>query len=220
MNASDVLRNIWEAGIIPVVRAADPDAARLAVDALVAGGTKVVEITMTVPNASAVIRKVADEYRGKIVVGAGTVLTHAQAQSCIDFGAEFLVSPGLSPRVLHCAWNQGKLAIPGALTPTEIIAATDEGAEVVKVFPCGNVGGPKYIKSLRGPFPQIKFIPTGGVNISNAADYIAAGAYALGAGSDLVDGKALREGNSTKISEMTREFLETIQRARQQMKVG
>ena len=214
MTIDEVIRRIEEVGIIPVVRAASVEEATRAVEAICAGGIPVVEITMTVPNAVSVIREVAKQYKDKALVGAGTVVTAEQAESCLRAGAEFLVSPGLSIPALSVARAAGKLAIPGALTPTELMNAHEHGARLVKIFPCGNVGGPKYLRSLKAPFPKAELIPTGGVNASNAADFIAAGAFALGVGADLVDAVALREGNLEKISAAAQELVQAVISAR------
>jgi len=157
---------------------------------------------------------VANAHGSKVLVGAGTVTTTEQAESCIRAGAEFLVSPGLSAPVLSVARASEKLAIPGALTPTELMNAHDHGARLVKIFPCGNVGGPKYLRSLKAPFPKAELIPTGGVNAANAAEFIAAGAFALGVGADLVDAAALREGNLQKISAAAQELVQAVNAAR------
>jgi 2-dehydro-3-deoxyphosphogluconate aldolase / (4S)-4-hydroxy-2-oxoglutarate aldolase len=214
MTIEDVISRIEEVGIIPVVRAASVAEATRAVEAICAGGIPVVEITMTVPNAVSVIREVAQQYGDKVLIGAGTVITAEQAESCLRAGAEFLVSPGLAAPVLSVAQASGKLAIPGALTPTELMNAHVLGARLVKIFPCGNVGGPKYLKSLKAPFPGAMLIPTGGVNAANAADFIAAGAFALGVGADLVDTKALREGNLQKIISAAQELVQAVNSAR------
>jgi 2-dehydro-3-deoxyphosphogluconate aldolase/(4S)-4-hydroxy-2-oxoglutarate aldolase len=214
MTIEDVVRKIGDSGIIPVVRASSADEARRVVDIICSAGIQVIEVTMTVPGATTVIREVARQYAGRVLTGAGTVLTKEQAKQCLDAGAEFLVSPGLSPAVLHAAAAEKKLAIPGALTPTELMSARSEGALVVKLFPCGNVGGPKYLKSLKAPFPDAQLIPTGGVNVSNAAEYIAAGAFALGIGADLVDLAALRQGQTQKILEGARALVEAVRQAR------
>jgi 2-dehydro-3-deoxyphosphogluconate aldolase/(4S)-4-hydroxy-2-oxoglutarate aldolase len=214
MTIDEVVQRIGEVGIIPVVRAASVAEASRAVEAICSGGVPIIEITMTVPDAVEVIRQVVHEYGDKVLTGAGTVLTSVQAKSCIDAGAEFLVSPGLSLPVLCTAQAMGKLAIPGVLTPTELMNAGLNGANVVKVFPCCNVGGPAYLKSLKGPFPNVSLIPTGGVNLSNAAEYIRAGAFALGVGADLVDLAALRAGNLDKIAGTARELLDAVRRAR------
>ena len=214
MNIDDVTRRIGEIGIVPVVRAASVEEATRAVQAICAGGISVVEITMTVPNAVSVIREVVQQYGDKALIGAGTVTTAEQAESCIRAGAEFLVSPGLSLPMLAVARAAEKLAIPGALTPTELMNAHEHGARLVKIFPCGNVGGPKYLRSLKAPFPNASLVPTGGVNATNAADFITAGAFALGVGADLVDAAALREGNLEKISSAARELVQLVASAR------
>ena len=214
MTIDEVIRRIGEIGIVPVVRAANVEDATRAVEAICAGGIPILEITMTIPNATSVISHVVREHGKTTLIGAGTVTTSEQAEQCIRAGAEFLVSPGLSIHVLAVARACAKLAIPGALTPTELMHAQEQGAKLIKIFPCGNVGGPKYLQSLRGPFPHAALIPTGGVNASNAADYIAAGAFALGVGGDLVNAAALRDGNLTKITQAARELVETVRAAR------
>jgi 2-dehydro-3-deoxyphosphogluconate aldolase/(4S)-4-hydroxy-2-oxoglutarate aldolase len=218
MTIEEGIRRIEEIGIVPVVRAATVEEATRAVEAICAGGIPVVEITMTVPNAVSVIREVAQQYRDKVLIGAGTVTTAEQAESCFRAGAEFLVSPGLAASVLSVARAAEKLAIPGALTPTELMNAYDHGARLVKIFPCGNVGGPKYLRSLKAPFPNAQLIPTGGVNAANAADFIAAGAFALGVGADLVDATALREGNLEKITSAARELVDAVASARKALR--
>jgi len=216
MNIEDVIRRIGEIGIVPVVRAATVEDATRAVEAICAGGIPILEITMTVPNATSVIRHVVREHGSAALIGAGTVTSAEQAEQCIRAGAEFLVSPGLSVQVLAVAQACAKLAIPGALTPTELMHAQDNGAKLIKIFPCGNVGGAKYLQSLKGPFPNAALIPTGGVNASNAADYIAAGAFALGVGGDLVNPAALRDGNLAKITQAARELVHAVHAAREQ----
>jgi 2-dehydro-3-deoxyphosphogluconate aldolase/(4S)-4-hydroxy-2-oxoglutarate aldolase len=217
MTRDDVIRRISEVGIIPVVRAASVDDAIRAVEAISAGGIPIVEITMTVPNATDVIRHIVRDYGDRAVIGAGTVTTLEQANVCLAVGAQFLVSPGLSLPVLALAHGSGKLAIPGALTPTELMAAQDAGARLIKIFPCGNVGGAKYLKALKGPFPNAQLIPTGGVNASNAAEFIAAGAFALGVGGELVSASALREGKPEKITAAAQELVQAVMEARRTM---
>jgi len=215
MTIEQVIHKIGDGGIIPVVRASSADEAQRAIDIICSAGIGVIEVTMTVPDAPAVIRQVVRHYSGKVLTGAGTVLTKEQAQQCLDAGAEFLVSPGFAPAVLHAAAAEKKLAIPGALTPTELMNARAEGARLVKIFPCGNIGGPKYLKSLKAPFPDAELIPTGGVNASNAAEYIVAGAFALGIGTDLIDLAALRQGRTQKILEAARALVEAVRQARE-----
>ncbi|MFZ0760983.1 MAG: bifunctional 4-hydroxy-2-oxoglutarate aldolase/2-dehydro-3-deoxy-phosphogluconate aldolase [Candidatus Sulfotelmatobacter sp.] len=216
MTIEDVIRRIGEVGIVPVVRAATVEDATRAVEAICAGGIPILEITMTVPNATSVIRHVIREHGSTALIGAGTVTTGEQAEQCIRAGAEFLVSPGLSTSVLSVAQASSKLAIPGALTPTEIMHAQANGAKLIKIFPCGNLGGAKYLQSLKGPFPDTALIPTGGVNASNAADYFAAGAFALGVGGDLVNAAALRAGNLAKITQAAQELVQAVHKARGQ----
>jgi 2-dehydro-3-deoxyphosphogluconate aldolase / (4S)-4-hydroxy-2-oxoglutarate aldolase len=218
LSIDDVIRRIGEIGIVPVIRASSVDEANRAVEAICAGGIPVVEITMTVPNAVSVIRELVQKRTGDVLIGAGTVTNADQAESCLRAGAQFLVSPGFAASVLSVARANGKLVIPGALTPTELMNALDHGAPVVKIFPCGNVGGPKYLKSLKAPFPGASLIPTGGVNAANAAEFIAAGAFALGVGADLVDATALREGNLEKITAAARELVDAVSAARGSLK--
>jgi 2-dehydro-3-deoxyphosphogluconate aldolase/(4S)-4-hydroxy-2-oxoglutarate aldolase len=216
MNIEQSRKLIGEIGIVPVLRAANATEAHQAIKAIHAGGISIVEITMTVPNAPALIREVVREYGDKVLVGAGTVLNYEQASECLDAGAEFLVSPGLSVPVLKAAQARSKLAIPGALTPSEVMSAQREGALLIKIFPCESVGGPKYIKALKGPFPQIDFIPTGGVNLLNAGEYFAAGSFALGIGSELVNLKALRKGEHQEITNSCGKLIEVVARSRQE----
>jgi 2-dehydro-3-deoxyphosphogluconate aldolase/(4S)-4-hydroxy-2-oxoglutarate aldolase len=214
LSIEDVIRKVGEIGIIPVVRAASVEEANRAVEAICAGGIPVVEITMTVPNAITVIRELVQRRGGDVLIGAGTVINAEQAESCVRAGAQFLVSPGLSTSVLSVARVNDRLAIPGALTPTELMNAQELGARLIKIFPCGNLGGPKYLKSLKAPFPNAQLIPTGGVNAANAAEFMAAGAYALGVGADLIDAAALREGNLEKITAAAKELVQAVASAR------
>ena len=214
MTIEEVIRRIEEIGIIPVVRASSVEEANRAVEAVCAGGIPVVEITMTVPNAVSVIRDLAQRRAKDVLIGAGTVTNAEQAESCIRAGAQFLVSPGLASSVLAVARVHETLAIPGALTPTELMNAQEHGAKLIKIFPCGNVGGAKYLKSLKAPFPQANLIPTGGVNVANAAEFISAGAFALGIGADLCDVKALREGNLEKVTTSARDLVNAVAVAR------
>jgi 2-dehydro-3-deoxyphosphogluconate aldolase/(4S)-4-hydroxy-2-oxoglutarate aldolase len=218
LSIDDVVRRIGEIGIVPVVRASSVEEANRAVEAICAGGIASVEITMTVPNAVSVIREIVQQRGKDVLIGAGTVTNAADAEACILAGAQFLVSPGLSAAVLAEAKNHSILAIPGALTPTELMSAQEHGASLIKIFPCGNVGGAKYLKSLKAPFPKAMLIPTGGVNTANAADFIAAGAFALGVGADLVDAAALREGNLEKITNAARELVNAVTSARAALK--
>src|SRR5215471_3697592 len=218
LTMDDVIRKIGEIGVIPVIRASSVEEANRAIEAICGGGIPVVEITMTVPNAISVIRELVQRRGADVLIGAGTVTNAEQAESCVRAGAQFLVSPGLAMSVLSVARVHNRLAIPGALTPTEVMNAQEHGATLVKIFPCGNVGGPKYLKSLKAPFPGSSLIPTGGVNAANAAEFIAAGAFALGVGADLVDAAALREGNLEKITAAARELVNAVATARGSLK--
>lgn len=214
MTIEEAIQKIHEIGIVPVVRAANLDEARRAVDAICTGGIPVIEITMTVPDAPAMIKELVRHYGSSVLTGAGTVTTAKQAEICLDAGAQFLVSPGLSVPVLQAAAKRGILAIPGALTPTEVMAALEAGAKIIKIFPCGSAGGSKHIKALKAPFPDTRLIPTGGVNLANAAEYFAAGAFALGVGADLVDLGALRRNEPSKIIDMAKALIDAVRLAR------
>ena len=214
MDSYDVVQKIQNVGIIPVVRASSPDEACRAVDAICAGGIAIVEINMTVPNATAVIREVARCHGDAVLTGAGTVVTADQAAQCFDAGAEFLVSPGLSLPVADVARSRNKLAIPGALTPTEVMAASEIGLKLIKIFPCSSAGGSRHIRSLKAPFPEIDFIPTGGVDLSNAEEYLRAGSFALGVGTDLVDVDLIRTGTTQKIVDKAKALVALVAKVR------
>jgi len=214
MNKAEVLQTIRDIGIIPVVRAKSADEAMMAIDAIREGGISVLEITMTVPGAVAVIEEVSKRYGREALVGAGTVLDGETARACILAGARFVVSPSLDLETIAVCRRYGVAVMPGALTPTEVVHAWSAGADFVKVFPAGAVGGASYIKSLKAPLPQIELVPTGGVSLKTAADFIKAGASALGVGADLVDLKAIREGQQSLITERAREFVRIVKEAR------
>jgi 2-dehydro-3-deoxyphosphogluconate aldolase/(4S)-4-hydroxy-2-oxoglutarate aldolase len=169
---------------------------------------------MTVPGAIRVIEQVAVRYGSEALVGAGTVLDETTARACINAGARFIVSPALDRDTIACCRKYGIAVMPGALTPTEVVQAWTAGADFVKVFPAGAVGGASYIKALKAPLPQVQVVPTGGVSLNTAADFIKAGASALGVGADLVDTRALRDGNAGLITERARQFLEIVREAR------
>ena len=214
MTKEAVRSKILEVGIVPVVRASSPEQALLAAGAVAEGGIPIVEITMTVPGAIAVIEQLARTVGTEVLIGAGTVLDPDTAQRCFDAGAEFLVSPGFDAGTVQLARRLGKLVMPGALTPTEVITAFRAGADFVKVFPCGNVGGPAYIRSLKAALPQIPMIPTGGVNLQTAAEFLRAGASALGIGGELVSKTALEAGDAATITETARRYKSVIGEAR------
>jgi 2-dehydro-3-deoxyphosphogluconate aldolase/(4S)-4-hydroxy-2-oxoglutarate aldolase len=217
MDKQKVRDRITEIGIVPVVRASSPRDARIAADAVCEGGIPIVEITMTVPGAIDVIRELTKNAASEVLVGAGTVLNAEAARRCLDAGAQFLVSPGLNLQTVELAVREGKLMMAGALTPTEIITAWEAGSDFVKVFPCGQVGGAKYIKALKGPLPQVRLVPTGGVTLDTAAEFIQAGAAALGVGGELVQAEALKSNKPEIIVENARKFLAIVKQARAQM---
>ncbi len=217
MDKQKVRERIIEIGIVPIVRASSSAEACLAAEAVRQGGIPIVEITMTVPGAIDVIRELVKSCGSDVLIGAGTVLNAQAAQNCLDAGAQFLVSPGLNLQTVDLAVRERKLIMAGALTPTEVMAAWDAGADFIKVFPCGQVGGAKYIKALKGPFPQIPFIPTGGVNLNTVAEFLEAGCVALGIGGELVQADALRANKPETISENARKFLAIVKHTRAQM---
>ncbi|MCP5116858.1 MAG: bifunctional 4-hydroxy-2-oxoglutarate aldolase/2-dehydro-3-deoxy-phosphogluconate aldolase [bacterium] len=220
MDKQTVLSFMKDVGIVPVVRTASADSAVKAIEAIHAGGIRAAEITMTVPGAVKALEKVADQFGDKIVLGAGTVLDPESARICMLAGAEFFVTPSLKLATVEMVKRYGKVICPGALTPTEVLTAWEHGADIVKVFPCGNVGGPKYIKALRAPFPQIEMIPTGGVNLNTAGDFLKAGACAVAVGGDLVDAKTIAAGNFDVFTERAQKFLDVIRTARAQMQAA
>jgi 2-dehydro-3-deoxyphosphogluconate aldolase / (4S)-4-hydroxy-2-oxoglutarate aldolase len=217
MNKQKVRDRILEVGIVPVVRASSAREARMAADAVCEGGIPIVEITMTVPNAVDVIRELSKSAGSNVLIGAGTVLNAEAARRCLDAGAQFLVSPGLNLKTVEFAGREDKLIMAGALTPTEVITAWEAGADFVKVFPCGQVGGAKYIKALKGPFPEVPLVPTGGVNLNTAAEFIEAGAAALGIGGELVQADALRSNKPEIIVENARKFLAIVKQTRERL---
>jgi 2-dehydro-3-deoxyphosphogluconate aldolase/(4S)-4-hydroxy-2-oxoglutarate aldolase len=206
-----------EIGIVPVVRASSAAEAFVAADAVCQGGIPIVEITMTVPGAVDVIRELVKNCASDVLIGAGTVLNPEAARRCLDAGAQFLVSPGLNLKTVELAVREGKLIMAWALTPTEVMAALKAGADFVKIFPVGQVGGAKYIKALKGPLPQIPLVPTGGVNLNTAAEFIEAGAAALGIGGELVQAEALKSNKPEVIVENARKFLAIVKQTRAQL---
>ena len=217
MDKKAVRERIIEIGIVPVVRAASKREALVAAEAVAEGGIPIVEITMTVPGAVEVIRDLAKSNSAGVLIGAGTVLDAEAAARCRDAGAEFLVSPALNLETIEFAVKHGMFMMAGALTPTEIVKAWKSGSDFVKVFPCGQVGGAKYIKALKGPLPQIPLVPTGGVNINTAAEFLEAGAEALGVGSELVQADALRLGKHEAIIENARKLVEIVKATRNRL---
>ena len=213
MRREEIRARIEEVGIFPAVRVASPDLALFAAESVFEAGIPIVEITMTVPGAIDVIAQLARTYPG-FIVGAGTVLDADTAQRCLNAGARFLTSPGLVPEVVEFALKKETVIIPGALTPSEVIAAWKAGVDFVKIFPCALVGGDKYIRALKVPLPQVSFIASGGVNQLTAADFIRAGASAIGIGAELMPREALQTRKAEWIHELARRFMGIVRSAR------
>src|SRR5271156_167112 len=213
--AETTQQTIERVGLIPVLRAKNAAQGRALVEAMIAGGITVVEVTMTVPGAIDLLRVLKKEYGSQLLLGSGTVTTAAQAAATIEAGAEFVVSPSLHPEVIAKTKELGKVSIPGALTPTEVITAWNAGADYVKIFPCSALGGPSYLKALLAPFPELQLIPTGGVTQQTAPDFLKAGARALGVGADLVNVKAITDGKPEIVTNAARAYLEIIRQVRE-----
>ena len=209
-------QRIERTGLIPVLRARSAAQAHAVVKAMIAGGVTVVEVTMTVPGAVDLLRELKREYQAQLLLGAGTVTTASEVEATVEAGAEFIVSPSFHPEVVAKTRDLGKVSIPGALTPTEVITAWRAGGDYVKIFPCSAIGGASYLKALLAPFPELKLIPTGGVTLQTAESFLRAGAQALGVGSDLVNLAAIDEGRPETITETARAYLEVLERVRQQ----
>ena len=208
---------IERVGLIPVLRARNAAQAHAVVKAMIAGGVTVVEVTMTVPGAVDLLKELKREYGAELLLGSGTVTTAEQVQATIEAGAEFVVSPSFHPEVVAKTHALGKLSIPGALTPTEVITAWEAGADYVKIFPCSAVGGASYLKSILAPFPHLKLIPTGGVTLGTAEGFIRAGARAMGVGSDLVNLAAVDAGTPETITETARAYLKVLAKVRAEL---
>lgn len=212
--ADETKKTLERVGLIPVLRARSVEIGHALVDAMMTGGVTIVEVTMTVPNALTLIRELKQLHGNSLLLGSGTVTDAAQAAATIEAGAEFVVSPSLHPDVIARTKEMGKISIPGALTPTEVITAWRAGADYVKIFPCSAMGGASYLKSLLAPFPELKLIPTGGVTLQTAADFLKAGACALGVGTDLVNAAAITEGKRELITDTARTYLDIIRETR------
>lgn len=212
--STEIKAELERVGLVPVLRAQSEEMGHAIVEAMIAGGVTVVEVTMTVPGAIDLLRVLKRKYGSQLLLGSGTVTTAAQAAATIEAGAEFVVSPSLHPEVIAKTKELGKVSIPGSLTPTEVITAWTAGADYVKIFPCSAVGGASYLKALLAPFPELQLIPTGGVTQQTAADFLKAGARALGVGADLVNAKAIIEGHPELVTNAARAYLEIIRQAR------
>jgi 2-dehydro-3-deoxyphosphogluconate aldolase / (4S)-4-hydroxy-2-oxoglutarate aldolase len=213
MTKEKVLEQLHAVGIVPVLRASSSKLALTMATAISAGGVPVMEVTMTVPDALSVMRTLV-RTSPEILLGAGTVLNAEQARRCVDEGAQFIVSPATDLATIRFCRQAGVAVMPGALTPTEIVAAWQAGADVVKVFPVGSVGGARYLASVRAPLPDVPLLPSGGVALASVADYLAAGAWAVGAGSDLVDAQAVHEGRPERLSAAAHAYREAVRRFR------
>jgi 2-dehydro-3-deoxyphosphogluconate aldolase / (4S)-4-hydroxy-2-oxoglutarate aldolase len=220
MSLKEILSQITEIGIVPIVRTASAESAIKSIEAIYRGGIRAAEITMTVPGAVRALERLADQFGDRIMLGAGTVLDPETVRICMLAGAQFFVTPSLRLASIEMAKRYSKVICPGALTPTEILTAWEAGADLVKVFPCGNVGGPKYIKALKGPFPQIEMVPTGGVNLENAGEFLKAGACAVAVGGELVETRLVKEGRYDQIEAKTRQYLAVVAKARDEMKAA
>jgi len=207
------LQDIIDCGVVAIVRVGSAQEAVEVCGAIAKGGVKPIEVTMTVPGAIDAIKEFKSAAKGEVLVGAGTVLDPETARAVILAGAEFVVSPNLNLKVIEVCHRYGKVVIPGTLTPTEILTAWEAGADIVKVFPAGALG-PRYLRDIKGPFPQIRLTPTGGVNLENTPDFIRAGAVAVSVGTSLVDRKALSERRYDIITENARKFVEAVRLAR------
>ena len=219
MQKTEVLKKCREIGLVPVLRAESEEQALALAAAVAAGGVTVLEVTMTVPGAIRVMGRLAEE-RPEILIGAGTVLDAETARMCILEGAQFVVSPALNVKTIEMCQRYGVAVLPGALTPTEIVTAWEAGADVVKVFPASAMGGAKYLKSVKAPLPQVEMVPTGGVSQANAAEFLEAGAFALGVGADLVNPKLIAEGKAEVITENAAKYLEIVRRFRESQPAG
>ena len=214
MEKRDVFNRMVSEGLIPVIRVASAAEAVDVADAIKEGGVTVIEITMSVPGALDTIKDLTKKYKDDIIMGAGTILDAETGRAALLAGAQFLVTPTLNLDLIQLAHRYSAVIVPGAATHTEILTAWNAGADMVKIFPAAQLGGPDYIKALRGPLPQILYVPTGGVNLQNAGAFIKAGATALGAGGELVDKKAVKEKKFNVITENTRALLKAIKEAR------
>jgi len=207
-------QRLREVGIIPIIRAPSADAVMPVAEALLQAGLPVVEITLTVPNAIDAISAVAKRFSGKVLVGAGTVTDAETARRAVEAGAGFIVTPCLVPEVIEAAHRANVAVLPGALTPTEVFEAFRLGGDMVKVFPAQSVGGAAYLRALRGPFPHIPLVPTGGVTLDNIAEMFKAGAAAVGVGTELISKDALARRDYAAIGALAKQFVEAVRRAR------
>jgi 2-dehydro-3-deoxyphosphogluconate aldolase/(4S)-4-hydroxy-2-oxoglutarate aldolase len=214
MEKREVVNRMLSEGLLPVIRVASASEAMDVVSALREGGASLIEITMTVRGAIDVIRELTAKSGDEAIVGAGTVLDPETGRAALIAGAQFIVSPTLNLDLIQLCHRYSAVVVPGTATPTEALTAWNAGADMVKVFPAAQLGGPGYIKALKGPLPQIQFVPTGGVNLQNAGAFIQAGSAAIGVGGELIDKKAVKEKNFAVITENARAFLKAVREAR------
>jgi len=214
MNKQQIVSSILEIGIIPIIRVNSEEAAIKSIEAVYEGGIRSAEITMTTPGAIRALEKLADAFGDKMILGAGTVLDPETARATILAGARFLVTPALKVATIEMARRYSTVICPGALTPTEILTAWEAGADFVKVFPCSNMGGAKYIKAVKAPLPHVEMIPTGGVNLETIADFLKAGASAVAVGSELIDNETIKAGKYEVFTERAKLFLAAVKAAR------
>lgn len=207
------LDRVLDSCIVAVIRAESGEKLVDVAEALLAGGVEVMEVTFTVPKAVQVLEKVADKLGKRVLLGAGTVLDPETCRAALLAGAEFIVSPTVNVQVIETCKRYGKLVMPGAFTPTEVVTAWQAGADIVKVFP-SEITGPRYLKALHGPLPQIRLMPTGGVNLETATDFLKAGACALGVGSSLVDPKLVAAGDFKKIESLAKQYQQVVKEFR------
>jgi 2-dehydro-3-deoxyphosphogluconate aldolase/(4S)-4-hydroxy-2-oxoglutarate aldolase len=217
MSKEEQLRRVLDCGIVAVVRSPDSQQLVEACRALADGGVTVVEITMTVPDALQVLARVRQALGDRVLLGAGTILDAETARAALLSGAEYLVAPNLNPEVIRVCRRYSKLVMPGAFTPTEILTAWEAGADIIKVFPA-DVLGPAFIKAVRAPLPQVRLMPTGGVDLTTAADFLKAGACCLGVGGQLVEPRAVAERNFDRIRELARQYVAIVQQTRRELK--
>jgi len=213
VDKSQILKTILDCGVVAIVRFERAEQLVQVAQAIRAGGVNVIEFTMTTPNALKVIEESAQEFGEEVLLGAGTVLDPETARAAILAGAQFIVSPTLNPRTIEVCHRYSKVVVPGTLTPTEILTAWEWGADLIKVFPA-DFGGPAYIKAVLAPLPQVKLVPTGGVSLENTADFIKAGAVAVAVGSNLVNKKAVAEGNFPLLTKLAQQFIAVVKEAR------
>jgi len=214
MTRAQVMKGVQATGIVPVIRTRSADLALRAAAALREGGIDVLEVTMTVPDATSAIEALAKRLDGTAWIGAGSVLDADMARRCLDAGAKFLVAPGFDPEVVRVGHAAGAAVIPGALTATEVLAARAAGADMIKIFPCSAVGGARYVRALRAPIPDVALLPTGGISLDSVAGYFAAGASAIGVGGELVDEALLSAGDDRRLVERARQFVAAVRIAR------